>query len=106
MTLNNFVFFDAGSTDTESNVMDVVDRAEDMTLQVSGSGSIDLQIEGKSDSKDGDWEVISSISLKSLSASQSITSTGIYSVPLRGLTKLKIVNSGSTGIKVYGRVMA
>ena len=106
MTLNSFVFFDADSTSTESNVMDVIDRAEDMTLQISGSGSINLQIKGKSDVKDGGWDNISAVSLGSFSAVQSITAAGIYSVPVRGLTKLKIVNSGDTGIKVYGRVNA
>lgn len=105
MTLKTFVFFDAESTASESNVMDVIDRAEDMTLQVSGSGSINLQIKGKADTKDGGWETISSISMKDFSMAQSVTSVGLYSVPLRGITKLKIVNSGATGIKVYGRIM-
>lgn len=106
MTLKTFVFFDSSSTGSESNVMEVLERSEDMTLHVTGSGSVNLKVMGKADLQDGDWEDIAVISLESFGVSQSITDTGIYCVPLRGLTRLKIVNSGASGVKVYGRIMA
>ncbi len=106
MTLNNFVFFDSSSTGSESNVMEVLERSEDMTLHVTGNGSVSLKVMGMADLQDGNWETIAAISLESFGVSQSITSNGIYCVPLRGLTRLKIVNSGSSGVKVYGRIMA
>lgn len=105
MTLKTFVFFDADSTGTESNVMDSLERAEDMTLQVTGSGSIDLEVKGKADIN-GDWETVAAISMESFEVSESITKNGVYCIPLRGFTRIKAVNSGDSGVKVYGRIMA
>jgi len=105
MTLKTFVFFDASSTAAESNVFSVLEGAEDMTLHVTGSSTVNLTIKGKTDDQ-GNWEDIAAISMDSFKVAESITSSGIYSVPLHGLVQLKIINSGATGVKVYGRIMA
>lgn len=104
-TLKNFVFFDSSSTASESEVMGSLENAEEMALQVTGSGTINLTIQAKSDTKNGTWQNLSCVNLNGLKVCNSITSNGIYNVPLTGMAAIKILNSGSAGVNVYGRII-
>jgi len=105
ITLEHFEFFDSGSTLVESPVLKNLETAEEMILQVTGSGTINLTIKAKTEDPDATWHNISSVALNGYSVCNSITQAGLYDVPLTGISSIKITNNGSTGISVYGEVM-
>jgi len=103
MNIANFVFFDENSTSNTSNILSNPSGASAMTLEVYGS-SFNLKAEGRTDFQGEDnWHELGIIGLKDYDILSSITEEGIYTVPMDGISQIRLVNSGSVGsFKAFG----
>lgn len=104
MITQDFLFLDSTSG-TYSNELAIIPESEEMTLHVEAlSGTPNLTIQGKVDAM-GDWQMIGAVKLSDYSVVATIVSDGVYSVPVAGVQRVRIHNSGTAGtIKVYGRI--
>lgn len=104
MTTQDFLFLDDTSGEY-SNELLVTDGSEEMTLHVEAlSGTPNLTIQGKTDVL-GNWQTIGAIKLSDYSVVSVVSTNGIYSIPVAGVQRIRIHNSGTAGtIKAYGRI--
>lgn len=104
---NNFVFLTNASTPQFSN--ELVNYNGDMLqLEVSGDGVIySLTVYGKVDIN-STYTALSTIKLDGFEVNKAITSNGIYSCCISGISKIKVelTSIGTGSVSVFGRTMA
>ena len=101
--LADFVFLDTNSTSTTSNTFYLPYDAGQVTLQVTGSSTIDVTVKGKADTENGDFETLSVIGCADYATAAKIEAAGIYVVPAAGIRQMQVVNGGSAGsVTVFG----
>lgn len=107
MILSDFVFFDLNNTSTTSNVCYVA-NGNSLVVQVSqtGSDAINITLEGKVDIDSNTWATLACVDSASLATKNSIASTGIFIIPISGISHIRATNAGTAGaIKMYGKVI-
>lgn len=104
MITQDFLFLDSTSG-TYSNELAIIPESEEMTLHVEAlSGTPNLTIQGKTDAL-GNWQTIGAVKLSDYSVVSAVSANGIYSIPVAGVQRVRIHNSGTAGtIKAYGRI--
>ena len=101
--LADFVFLDENSSVTTSNTFYVPYDADEVVLQVTGDSTIDVTVQGKTDTENGDFVTLSVINHTGFSTGQKIEAEGIYSVMASGIRQMRIVNAQSAGsVTVFG----
>ena len=104
MVLRDFVFFNEQSKENESNILSITD-GDELVIQVNGS-AVNLTVKGLVDYESENYIDVSVIGLNGYSISNVITTEGIFTIPISGLSKVKIVSGGTLkGLKVYGKVV-
>lgn len=93
MVIKNFVFYD-GTSAGESAVFENENCQSDViTIQVSGTGSPDIEVLGSCDAVN--FAPISVVSVGGFSVTDSITEAGIYQASLGGVLFVKLNNTGA-----------
>lgn len=101
--LADFVFLDTGSTVTTSNTFYVPYDADEVVLQVTGDSTIDVTVQGKTDTENGDFITLSVINHTGFDTAAKIEAAGIYSVMAGGIRQMQVVNGQSAGsVTVFG----
>lgn len=101
--LADFVFLDTNSTSTTSNTFYIPYDAGQVTLQVSGSSTIDVTVQGKTDTENGSFETLSVIGCADYQTAEKIEAAGIYIVPAAGIRQMQVVSGGAAGsVTVFG----
>ena len=104
--LQNCIFLDSDSTVTTSEPLYVNSKAETLKLSVTGSGTLDVTVEGKIVSLAPSYYDIASVKLDDYTVVSKITAEGIYAVDVQGIAQVRIVNGGSAGdVTVIGVVV-
>lgn len=104
--LADFKFFDSNSTVTESNVLYLPPNAEELVVQATGN-SVDVDIEGKTDTENGDWASLALVKHEDYSLCSKIDAEAIYSAAVGGIRQIRAVNNGSAGdVTLYGTVIS
>lgn len=107
MNLKSFKFFDFDSTEQISNVLNNPTQGQEATIEVNigdSASSVSLIVQGKTDLENQEkWYNLSAISLSDFTVSKKIVKSGLYSIPLSGISKCRIVSENPVGgFKVYG----
>lgn len=104
---NNFVFLTNASAPQVSN--ELVNYNGDMLqLEVNGDGIVySLIVYGKVDIN-SEYTALSTIKLDGFEVNETITSNGIYSCCISGISKIKVelTSIGVGSVSVFGRTMA
>lgn len=104
---NNFVFLTNASSPQTSNEL-VNYNGDTLQIEVSGTGLLfSLTVYGKVDIN-SDYSPLSTIKLDGFDVNQAITSNGIYSCGISGISRIKVelTTIGSGTVNVFGRTMA
>ena len=105
--IRNFVFFQDVSSAGESNVWNNPNKGSVMTLEVQGSGALDLEIKGvvNVEYANPTYTPIAAIDMSTLTKAVKITKAGIYSFGVDGIDKIKaVLNSVSGTFTVFAKV--
>ena len=105
--IRNFVFFQDVSSAGESNVWNNPNKGSVMTLEVQGSGTLDLEIKGvvNVEYANPTYTPIAAIDMSTLTKAVKITKPGIYSFGVDGIDKIKaVLNSVSGTFTVFAKV--
>jgi len=100
MIEKTFTFFDANSTEKESKEC-INGSAKELILEVSGSG-INLDVKGMAQDE---YYSLFAVNLTTIDVVNTITEAGSYILSAEGMRKIKIINNGSTGVVVYGKLV-
>lgn len=100
MIEKTFTFFEEGSSDTESKEC-LNGSAKELVLEVTGSG-FNLEVLGAAQDE---YYPLFAVNLKTVDIVENITEEGNYILSAEGMRKIKITNSGSTGVTVYGKLV-
>lgn len=105
MVSQNFIFFKGASVAGVSNVF-TVNNNDGMTLEVSGTGTYTIEIQARVDTENStNWTPIGAINTKDFATSSSISSNGIYSFGISGLSLVRCEIKSITGTaNVLGRI--
>ena len=95
--LADFVFLDTSSTVTTSNTFYLPYDTEQVTLQVTGSSTIDMTVQGKADTENGSFEDLGVIGCADFATASKIEAAGIYIVPAAGIRQMQVVNAQAAG---------
>lgn len=104
---NNFVFLTNASTPQVSNEL-VNYNGDTLQLEVNGDGIVySLTVYGKVDINSA-YTALSTIKLDGFEVNKTITSNGIYSCGISGISKIKVelTSIGAGSVSVFGRTMA
>lgn len=105
--IGNFVFFENASSAGESNILSNPNKGSVLTVEVQGTGSFKLDIQGlvNTEVANPTYTNLASIVAKTLTKSESITEPGVYWIGVDGVTKIKAVLSSVSGnVTVFGRI--
>lgn len=101
--LADFVFLDTSSTVTTSNTFYLPYDTEQVTLQVTGSGTIDVTVQGKADVENGSFATVGVVKCADFQTAEKIEEAGIYIVPAAGIRQMQVVNAQAAGsVTVFG----
>lgn len=105
MIFQNFIFLDSNSTSTTSNVLSNFNGVS-LILEVTGTVT-GVTVQGGANPNTSDWGNLAVIDNSSLSViTTGITVTGTYLIPISGLSRIRVINSGTAGeVTVFGRVI-
>lgn len=105
--LKNFVFFEDASSAGESNVLSNPNKASVLTLEVQGTGSFTLNVQGlvNVELANPTYTNLAAIVAEKLSKTESITAPGIYYIGVDGIAQIKATLSSVSGsVTVFGRL--
>lgn len=105
--LGNFAFFKNASSAGESNVLSNPNKGSVLTVEVQGTGTFTLNIQGlvNTEYANPTYTNLAAIVAGKLSKTESITEPGIYWVGVDGVTEIKAVLSSVSGnVTVFGRL--
>lgn len=104
---NNFVFLTNAATPQVSNEL-VNYNGDTLQLEVNGDGIVySLTVYGKVDINSA-YTPLSTVKLDGFEVSKTITSNGIYSCGISGISKIKVelTSIGAGSVSVFGRTMS
>ena len=105
--LADFVFLDTGSTATTSNTFYLPYDTNEVWLQVTGSSTIDVTVQGKTDTENGSFETVSVIGCADFQTAAKIEAAGIYIIPAAGIRQMQVVNAQAAGsVTVFGTAVS
>ena len=105
--LNDFVFFDSATSTGESNILHNPNRGSILTLEVQGSGTFSLTLQGLVNKKiaNPSYSTLAAIDISDYSVPDAITKSGIYCFGVDGVNDIKAVISSISGsVTVFGRI--
>ena len=102
-SLADFVFLDTNSTVTTSNTFYLPYSTNEVWIQVTGSSTIDVTVQGKTDVENGSFATVGVIKSTDFQTAAKIEAAGIYIVPAAGIRQMQVVNAQSAGsVTVFG----
>ena len=105
--LADFVFLDTSSTVTTSNTFYLPYDTSEVVIQVTGSSTIDVTVQGKADTENGSFATLGVIKLDSFESASKIEAAGIYLVPAGGIRQMQVVNAQAAGsVTVFGAAVS
>lgn len=103
MYLNDFVFFDADSTEKISGECAPNQNADTMTLQISGDSIPSITVEGIVDTESAEWVPLAILDQSDFDLLATIEESGVFNVGVSGIKKIRLVCGGPVGgFKAYG----
>lgn len=105
--LGNFVFFKAASSAGESNVLSNPNKGSVLTVEVQGTGTFTLNIQGLVNTElvNSTYTNLAAITAKKLTKVENITEPGIYFIGVDGISEIKASLSNVSGnVTVFGRL--
>jgi len=105
--LADFVFLDTSSTVTTSNTFYLPYDTNEVIVQATGSGTIDITVQGKADAENGSFADLSVIKCAGFDTADKIEAAGIYIVPAAGIRQMQVVNGQAAGsVTVFGAAVS
>lgn len=102
MVFSDFVFLDEHSDKLVSDDM-INANGTELILEVLGDGDISIGVYG---AVRNEFFPLTTINMEDLDVSSDITVAGIYSVPVDGISKIKIENKEDVNtVRVYGKLV-
>ena len=106
-SLADFVFLDTSSSVTTSNTFFLPYDTSEVVIQVTGSSTIDVTVQGKADTENGSFATIGVIKCTDYSTASKIEAAGIYIVPAAGIRQMQVVNAQAAGsVTVLGSAVS
>lgn len=106
--LKDFQFFTNASTTIDSSICYILNNASTLVIEVTSSTTptFTVQAKGIVNNSNSTYTILESVNMSTNDVSSTISQVGIYTIPIDGLSNVKISITAISGgsISIYGKL--